>query len=367
MKSAEKWKLCWCFSGIMAFFLVYGIMQERLMTTTYEADEDGDGERFTDTAFLVLVNRVVSIGFAVGAVYLSHYVSAAAVKSDGDNVTESKLQQLHVKAPLRNYAAVAMSNFTATYCQYEALKYVSFPTQTLGKCAKMIPVLLIGSLFHRRSYSAREYGVAFAVMLGCFLFLTGGSVASSSSLNDTPFGLLLIVIYLTADGVTSTTQERLFKQYATTTYNQMLYVNLCSAALSLAVLAVPSWSSASTVSDTIYSARLWYALDFAAKYPKMLADAVVLSLCSSFGQMIIYYTIKEFGALVYSTIMTTRQFFSVLLSALLFGHALTVAQWSGAVFVFAALWAKAWLSGGGEKRNILAKTVNDLTDKDNNV
>ena len=28
----------------------------------------------------------------------------------------------------------------ATTCQYEALRYVSFPTQTLGKTAKMIPV-----------------------------------------------------------------------------------------------------------------------------------------------------------------------------------------------------------------------------------
>jgi adenosine 3'-phospho 5'-phosphosulfate transporter B2 len=30
----------------------------------------------------------------------------------------------------------------ATGCQYEALRYVSFPTQTLAKTAKMIPVMV---------------------------------------------------------------------------------------------------------------------------------------------------------------------------------------------------------------------------------
>jgi adenosine 3'-phospho 5'-phosphosulfate transporter B2 len=38
------------------------------------------------------------------------------------------------------YCLVSFSNVVATSCQYEALKYVSFPVQTLGKCAKMIPV-----------------------------------------------------------------------------------------------------------------------------------------------------------------------------------------------------------------------------------
>ncbi len=49
-------------------------------------------------------------------------------------------------APAYAYAAVSLSNVVATTCQYEALKYVTFPLQTLGKTAKMIPVMLWGSL-----------------------------------------------------------------------------------------------------------------------------------------------------------------------------------------------------------------------------
>jgi hypothetical protein len=48
------------------------------------------------------------------------------------------------------------------------------------------------------------------------------------------------------------------------------------------------------------------ALSFAARYPALLFDALVLSVASTGGQSLIYHCIKEYGALVYSTIMTTR-------------------------------------------------------------
>ena len=40
-------------------------------------------------------------------------------------------QSMRPAAPLTSYAIVSLSNVTATTCQYEALKYVSFPVQTL--------------------------------------------------------------------------------------------------------------------------------------------------------------------------------------------------------------------------------------------
>ena len=51
---------------------------------------------------------------------------------------------------------------------------MTFPTQTLGKCGKMIPVLIWGSLFYQKGYTWRDYIVGFAIMLGCTLFLVTG-------------------------------------------------------------------------------------------------------------------------------------------------------------------------------------------------
>jgi solute carrier family 35 (adenosine 3'-phospho 5'-phosphosulfate transporter), member B2 len=45
------------------------------------------------------------------------------------------------------------------------------------------------------------------------------------------------------------------------------------------------------------------------------------------GQLFITHTIRSYGALLFATVMTTRQFLSVLLSCLLFRHPLAPGQW----------------------------------------
>ena len=80
------------------------------------------------------------------------------------------------KAPLYSYAAVSASNVLATTCQYEALKHVTLPVQTLGKCAKMIPVMVWGVLILRKSYGTKDYSRALLVTAGCTIFLMSGEV-----------------------------------------------------------------------------------------------------------------------------------------------------------------------------------------------
>jgi len=59
-------------------------------------------------------------------------------------------EELAPVAPSYAYAAVSLSNVVATTCQYEALKFVTLPLQTLGKTAKMIPVMLWGSIIGQK-------------------------------------------------------------------------------------------------------------------------------------------------------------------------------------------------------------------------
>ena len=61
-------------------------------------------------------------------------------------------------APPYAYAAVSLSNVVATTCQYEALKYLYFPLQTIAKCAKMLPVMMWGSLILRKRYTLKVRG-----------------------------------------------------------------------------------------------------------------------------------------------------------------------------------------------------------------
>lgn len=137
-------------------------------------------------------------------------------------------------APILSYASVSLSNVVATTCQYEALKHVTFAVQTLGKCAKMFPVMIWGYFILRKRYTLRDVLLALLITSGCFVFFITGPTASrvAQDKHSSLFGILLMAGYLSADGYTSTFQQRMFKGYQMTSYNQVLFTSLCSMALS---------------------------------------------------------------------------------------------------------------------------------------
>ena len=272
-----------------------------------------DAEYFKYSVFLVLSNRILSASLA------------AAILSCTKGMVKPA-------APLWKYACVSASNVLATTCQYEALRYVSFPVQTLGKCAKMIPVMIWGYFINQKRYTLIECAIAACVTFGCMIFGLYGDLTHKHSVksSNTGFkGLLLILGYLGFDGFTSTFQDKLFRGYQMETYNQMLYVNGVSATLSLTWL--------------VTDAAIFQALEFISRHPAVFTDIITLSLSSTFGQLCILYTIKEFGALLFAAIMTTRQLVSILLSCLIFLHPLTWQQWSGVLMVFSAIYAQAYM------------------------
>ena len=102
----------------------------------------------------------------------------------------------------------------------------------------------------------------------------------------------------------------------------------------------------------ILSGQLQPALAFMVRHPVALLFAVALSIASALGactcllllaqvrqghklngllfvagQLVIVHTIRKFGSLVFATIMTTRQFLSILVSCIVFRHPLSVGQW----------------------------------------
>ncbi|BDA48713.1 Adenosine 3'-phospho 5'-phosphosulfate transporter 1 [Coccomyxa sp. Obi] len=295
--------------GIVSSLMVYSVLQERIMTRPF--GEDGDTFKFS--LFIVLCNRLVTCILAVGCLLWF-----------GESVKPV--------APSYGYAAVSLSNVVATTCQYEALKYVTFPLQTLGKCAKMIPVMLWGSIMLQKRYKKRDYVLAIAITGGLMLFFLTGSVSSKrqrSKSDAVVWGFALMLGYLGFDGFTSTFQDKLFKGYNMSTYNQMLYVNMFSTLVSLCGL--------------VSSGQLLPALAFITKHPEALSSILVLSFSATVGQLFILHTIKKFGALLFAAVMTTRQFLSILVSSALFANPLSPGQWLGTAVVFAALFFKTFM------------------------
>lgn len=302
-----------CASGIMLCLVCYSILQERIMTVPFGQNDN----RFTWSVFLVLCNRLMTCILALGALRIQK-------------------TSLHPQAPLTSYAAVSFSNVIATSCQYEALKHISFPMQTLGKCAKMIPVMIWGTLIARKSYATKDYLIAATVIAGCTCFLLNAKTHHNQEKQSSLKGLLLMLTYLGFDGFTSTFQDKLFKGRKMSIFNQMLYVNACSAIVSACGL--------------VARGQLQPALSFVSQHPDALWLMLLLSLAATSGQLMIVHTIERFGALVFATIMTSRQFVSVLLSCIMFSHPLTLGQWCGTAMVFGSLYFKAFSKGAKKPR-----------------
>ena len=89
------------------------------------------------------------------------------------------------------------------------------------------------------------------------------------------------------------------------------------------------------------SAQFLPAILFSLQFPEFLVLQLALSFAASVGQVIIYCTIKHFGAVFFSTVMTIRQVISILLSCIIFLHPLSILQWIAVFVVFGTLYYKA--------------------------
>lgn len=90
-----------------------------------------------------------------------------------------------------------------------------------------------------------------AITTGVMLFFLTGPVSSKrvrSQSDAVAWGTALMMGYLAFDGFTSTFQDKLFKGYNMSTYNQMLYVNAFSALISLS--GVPNLSETFVISGS---------------------------------------------------------------------------------------------------------------------
>ena len=62
---------------------------------------------------------------------------------------------------------IAFSSKLATYLTYRSLRFVSFPTQVLGKSCKAIPIMLMSALYGKK-YKLTEWLSIFVCASRCF-------------------------------------------------------------------------------------------------------------------------------------------------------------------------------------------------------
>ena len=252
------------------------------------------------------------------------------------------------------YLKIAIIYSTSSPFAYASLKYIHYVAMNLGKACKLLPLVLIKIFVKRESI---ERGKLFNLLLittgvvGFLLFETpkdGKPPSSTTIVSSTlayqtplfnfdllliPFGIVLLLTNLFLDGLMSSMQDEVFSTYKLSPFHMMFYLNGTSIGIMTTYLLLAPWST-----------ELMDALKFIAIRPSILPNIILFSICGALGQGIIFITLGNFGAIFLVTISVTRKLFTILLSVLYFGHALTSEQWASVFIIFAALILEAYLS-----------------------
>ena len=300
-----KVQLCLCVAAIYTAYLSWAVLQERIATTPYGADQR------VFRASLVL-NTAQSIAATITG-YL--YVRKGR-------------QPIYPKGSVFQFLAIAITSSLASPFGYASLRYIDYPTQILGKSCKLLPVMALGVLIYGRRFPPHKYIVVGMVTAGVAMFTLYSPVKKKQG-ESSLYGLLLLSVNLLFDGITNSTQDHMFKRFKLTGPSMMVGLNLMSTILVSIYLS--------------FSSELPEAITFMRQHPAIIKDIILFALCGAIGQLAIFYTLEKFGSLVLVTITLTRKMFTMLLSVIWFNHPLALGQYIGVALVFIAISAEAML------------------------
>uniref|UniRef100_T1H6R8 Solute carrier family 35 member B1 n=1 Tax=Megaselia scalaris TaxID=36166 RepID=T1H6R8_MEGSC len=125
------------------------------------------------------------------------------------------------------YVSCSLTYLLAMVGSNLALRWVPYPTQVVGKSAKPIPVMILGVLIGRKSYSWIRYACVLTIVAGVVLFMFKESKTNKETLN-TGLGELLLFLSLAMDGLTGAIQERMRSSSSPSGQQMMLAMNFWS-------------------------------------------------------------------------------------------------------------------------------------------
>ncbi|CAG4942565.1 unnamed protein product [Colias eurytheme] len=284
------------------------MLQEKITRGNY-----GNNDKFTCTLSLVLVQCIVN------------YIFAQILMLSWQHEKDTTRKIYYFSSAVTYLLGMVSSNM--------ALQWINYPTQVVGKAAKPIPVMILGVLLGKKVYPLRKYFFVLLIVMGVVLFMFKDQAKKvTEESQGLGIGELLLFLSLTMDGLTGAVQERIKTESSPTAYAMMLNTNW--------------WSSIILSIGVLLTGECFKFVAFVNQYPEVLMYLAAFALMGALGQLFIFFMVSEFGPLPCSVVTTTRKFFTVLASVIIFGNVLIFRQWIGAIFVFSGLFLDIFYSKG---------------------
>ncbi|KAG0353612.1 UAA transporter [Gamsiella multidivaricata] len=320
-------RLTACVVGIYSCFLTWGYFQEKVSTTPYGSD----ALKFKFFIFLNLIQALFASTIAFFYLKLQH-----------------KSLSTPSKPLVLKYLQVAFLSVIASPFSYAALKHIDYPTMILTKSCKLIPVMFMNILLYRRKFPTYKYVCVALVTIGVSGFmlyapLDEHKASKKAAVESSLYGLFLVAINLTLDGITNSTQDQIFHSFKVSGQQMMCYMNLFMSGYMTLWLLNP------------YNSEFANAISFCQTHPAIIKDIIMFSLCGALGQCFIFYTLEHYGSLSLVTVTVTRKLFTILLSVVAYGHELNLKQWGMVAVVFSGIGLEAYIKRAEKLRQVADK------------
>jgi adenosine 3'-phospho 5'-phosphosulfate transporter B2 len=148
-------------------------------------------------------------------------------------------------------------------------------------------------------------------------------------------GVVLLMLFLFFDAFTSQWQTRMFQLHKQMSPLQMM-------------LITNAFSTVFAFITLVHQEELSAALTFVYTHPEMILHLALFCLCSTIGQIFIFYTVKNFGAVILSIIMSIRILISTMLSCAVYSHPITELGFLGILIVFGSISYRIWRKTNGK-------------------
>jgi len=304
--------LVFCAASLWGSLIIYGLCTERIMKHPYTNVITGEKEDFKNSQFLIFWNRFTA-ALITGVLLLIIQRKTTATVG------------------FYNYSYASICNLLSSWFKFEALKLVSFTTVIIAKGSRLFPVMFVNKVMKKTQFHPVDWITAFLLCTGSIVYMKSKDMTPEDSDDDnTAFyakitGLLFLLLYVMFDSLTANYQEK-----------------LCDHNVKGIEMAFGTsfFTSLLLATSLVYQGGFTDAIGFLQTHEDITMHCTALALSSAFSQVIIAFTIKHFGAVIFTIIMIAKVIPQVLLSYIFFDGDFGIGGWIGIGILFVGLLIK---------------------------
>lgn len=307
------WQMAFCAAGVYGCMFYWSNLQERIGTEPYLID--GKEKRFDAP---IVIGAMQSFCAALlGAV-----------------TCLPSIRGLLRTAPKVQMLLIALGVVCCAPLAFFVMRRISFVFMMTLKMCKMVPILLVGMLWHRRKYPVLRVVEVILVTAGVvsFALISEGGKDKKGAVTSL-FGIALVCINLVLDGYVNSSQDDVVHRFHVSGPQLMFLTHF----FGLFWYVVYFTLTEVVARDVLVAPELTQAVAFFTAQPLALRDVVLMVTFGAVGQFFIFRAIALFGSLTLQAITATRKIGTVLISVALHGHSLSALQWTCLCAVFAGV------------------------------